>query len=199
MFNGIVETIGTIQQMNVNNGCHHFVISHPPSFDDLKIDDSISVNGVCLTITDCTSTQFQVTAVPETLRLTNLQFLKSGHKVNLERSLLFNQRISGHITQGHVDGMGEILDIKNEGDALIVMISLPPPLKNYVVDKGFITLDGMSITVIKAEENHFSVTFIPHTQKITIVSLYTKGHFINIEVDMIGKYIEKFLRRYQIC
>ncbi len=199
MFNGIVETIGTIEAIQTKNDCKHFTLSSIKQFDDLKIDDSISVNGVCLTITRIENNTLEVTAVPETLRLTNLQFLSVGSLVNLERAMHFNSRISGHYMQGHVDGVGEILDIKKEGDALLVRISLPASLSQYVVNKGYITLDGMSITVIQAEPNSFTVTFIPHTQKITIVKQYSIGKKINIEVDILGKYVEKILGAYQTC
>lgn len=199
MFNGIVETVGTIETVQTQNDCRYFTISLPTFFDDLKIDDSIAVNGVCLTITQIKNNQLEVTAVPETLRLTNLKYVSSGSHVNLERALHVNSRISGHYMQGHVDGMGEILDIKREGDALLVKISLPSTLTNYIVNKGYITLDGMSITVIHAEKESFTVTFIPHTQKMTLVNQYAIGTKINIEVDILGKYVEKMLGAYQTC
>lgn len=199
MFNGIVETIGVIEDIHIENDCKHFTISSVELFDDLKIDDSISVNGVCLTITYIKNKQFKVTAVPETLRLTNLEFLVVDSQVNLERSMHVNSRISGHSMQGHVDGVGEVVDVSNEGAALLVKISIPLQLTKYIVNKGYITLDGMSITVIRAEENWFTVTFIPHTQKVTIVPQYSVGTKINIEVDILGKYIEKILGAYQAC
>lgn len=199
MFNGIVETIGIVADIQTKNDCSHFIISPNKFFDDLKIDDSISVNGVCLTITQIKNNKLEVTAVPETLRLTNLKFLSTGSQVNLERAMHLNTRISGHYMQGHVDGMGEILDITPEGDALLVKISLPSALNKYIVNKGYITLDGMSITVIQAEKDYFTVTFIPHTQNITIVNQYSIGKKVNIEVDILGKYVEKILGAWQTC
>jgi len=195
MFNGIVEAVGLIEKTQLNNNCQHFTISHTASFHDLNINDSIAVNGVCLTVTDRQDNTFNVTAVPETLRLTNLKTLSVGSHVNLERPMQLNSRISGHYVQGHVDGIGEILDIQKEGDALLVRISMPASLNQYILNKGYIALDGMSITVIRAEENTFTVTLIPHTQKITIVNQYAVGTMINIEVDILGKYVEKILRR----
>jgi len=198
MFNGIVEATGNIEAVHEQNGCRHFTLSSKKLFDegmahDLKVDDSISVNGICLTVTEKQPNTFDVTAVPETLRLTNLQFLTPGSRVNLERAMLSNSRISGHYVQGHVDALGEILTIQHEGDALLVKIGMPASLANYIVNKGYITLDGMSITVIRAEREWFTVTFIPHTQKATIVSHYNVGTPVNIEVDILGKYVEKIL------
>lgn len=199
MFNGIVETIGIVEDIQTKNDCSHFILSSNKLFDDLKIDDSLSVNGVCLTITQIKNNKLAVTAVPETLRLTNLKFLSIGSQVNLERPMHVNSRISGHYMQGHVDGMGEIIDIQHEGDALLVKISTPPDLNKYIVKKGYITLDGMSITVIQAEKEFFTVTFIPHTQNITIVNQYSIGQKINIEVDILGKYVEKIVGAAYTC
>lgn len=198
MFSGIIETIGTILDIITEAGCKHFTIQPAMHFDDCKIGDSISVNGVCLTITKITAGIFHVTAVPETLRLTNLDFLIPGESVNLERSATFSSRISGHAVQGHVDGMGEILNIKNDNmsTAWLVKISVPLHLSKYLVSKGYIGLDGMSITVIDTTAEWFTVTFIPHTKEVTTTKNYKVGSFINIEVDMIAKYIEKLIGGY---
>lgn len=198
MFNGIVETIGKIINLNTENGCTHYSILPQIHFDDLSIGDSIAVNGVCLTITDFTDSYFNLTAVPETLRLTNLKLLSINSKVNLERSLKLNSRLGGHYVQGHVDCTGRILELSHDKSAaLLVKISIPEQLANYVVTKGYIALDGMSITVIEATKNWFTVTFIPHTQKATIVETYQVDQLINIEVDMIAKYIEKMIGVHQ--
>lgn len=197
MFSGIVEAIGSIIREVSLNGCKHFTISHSSDFSDLNIGDSIAVNGTCLTVTQFTPHTFDVTAVPETLRLTNLGLLKTGDMVNLERSLTVNSRIGGHQVQGHVEGTGQIMAMsKDNGDALLVKISLPASLAKYVIAKGYITLDGMSITVIESTPNWFTVTFIPHTQQVTIVKHYQLGDLINIEVDILGKYVEKLLGAY---
>ena len=197
MFTGIVETIGRIVKLETINGCKHFSISPHDSFHDLKIGESIAVNGVCLTVTHFTETTFDVTAVPETLRLTNLDQLNVGSLVNLEQSLKSGSRVGGHYVQGHVDSMGRVLEIKNDNsDALLVKISIPGNLAKYVVPKGYIGLDGMSITVIQSTPEWFTVTFIPHTQAATITHQYQTGSVINIEVDIMGKYIEKLLGAY---
>ena len=197
MFSGIVECIGTIISLYVDQGCKHFTIASKVTLNDLVIGDSIAVNGVCLTITAFTDDSFSVTAVPETLRLTNLDHFIEGSDVNLERSLRMGARIGGHYVQGHVDGVGKILEIENDhSNALLVKISVPAHLAKYIANKGYISLDGMSITVINATPEWFTVTFIPHTQEVTVVNQYQKGTLINLETDMMGKQIEKLLGAY---
>lgn len=194
MFSGIVETIGKILFIDVDQGCKHFTIASYMPFDDLEIGESIAINGVCLTVTSFTATTFTVTAVPETLRLTNLDYLKIEDLVNLERAMKLSSRLGGHYVQGHVDGIGLILESRHDNsDAVLVKISIPPKLSKYVITKGYIALDGMSITVIESQPEWFTVTFIPHTQQATIVQHYREGSWINLEVDMMGKYIEKLL------
>ena len=194
MFSGIVETIGIIKQVQGGVGSVQLLIEPVMPFDDLKIGDSVAVNGTCLTVTEFTDKSFSVTVVPQTLRLTSLGDLIEDGRVNLERSLRYNARIGGHMVQGHIDGIGSIIDIKEDGrDAIIVRILLPVDLAKYVLNKGYIALDGMSITVIEAGSSYLTVTFIPHTQEVTIVNDYKIGTKINIEVDILGKYIEKLL------
>lgn len=194
MFSGIVETIGTILQIQTINGCKQLHIKPQMQFDDLQIGDSISINGVCLTITQFDINQFIATVVPETLRITNLGLLVQGDTVNVERSLKVNARNSGHFVQGHVDGTGEIIHIQEDNsNALLVKIKANPTLTKYIVKKGYVALDGMSITIIDVCTDWFTVTLIPHTQNATISHQYRKGSIINIEVDILGKYIEKLL------
>lgn len=194
MFSGIIETLGIIMHIENKQGCKYFTIKPAVNFTDFIIGESISVNGVCLTVTDFTYDFFTVSAVPETLRLTNLNQLDRNSAINLERALKLSDRLGGHFVQGHIDTMGEILELQHDdSNALLVKISITPLLAKYVINKGFITIDGMSITVIESTPEWFSVTFIPHTQDVTIIKQYQKGSFVNIEVDMMGKYIEKLL------
>ena len=194
MFSGIVETIGKIIHINTKNGCSYFTVAPKDRFNDLVIGASVAVNGVCLTVTDFTDTTFNVTVVPETLRLTNLALLSLHDQVNLERALTLNSRIGGHYVQGHVDGSGRILEMhKDNSEAWIIKISIPETLAKYVIAKGYITLDGMSITVIESASDWFTVTLIPHTQQVTTTHHYRIDSMINVEVDMMGKYIEKCL------
>ncbi|MDR3492288.1 MAG: riboflavin synthase [Gammaproteobacteria bacterium] len=192
MFNGIVECIGVIENIDEINCCKTFTIRPHSKLSDIKINDSISVNGVCLTLTDDRE-YLEFTAIPETLKMTNLDKLKIGSLVNLERSLKMNARISGHYVQGHVDCMGEIIAISHEGDALNVKMTIPHAMRNYIVYKGYITIDGMSITVVRCEKDNFSIALIPHTQALTIAKNYSLNTWVNIETDILGRYIEKFL------
>ncbi len=194
MFSGIVSAVGIIQHILTKKDSIDFVILAPEIFSDLIIGESIAINGVCLTLTHFSESCMHFTAVPETLRMTNLCELIENSRVNLERSITINTRLGGHYVQGHVDAVGEILEIRPDGDAArVVKISLPDSLGKYIVRKGYITLDGMSITVIEAASSYFTVTFIPHTQQVTIANQYRIGSKINLEVDILGKYIEKLL------
>lgn len=193
MFSGIVETIGMIVALHHEGNCKHFSITPAHPFHDLMIGDSISINGVCLTVTNLSDNTFHVTAVPETLRVTNLGSLTLHSQVNLERSLKVGARLGGHFVQGHVDCVGQITELEQDQNskALLLKIAIPKNFAKYIVPKGFIALDGMSITVIQANLDHFTITLIPHTQDVTIAKDYKIGKEINIEVDMLGKYIEK--------
>ncbi len=196
MFTGIVEVVGIIKQKKVQSDTVDFFISVPAFFYPLSIGESISMNGVCLTVThlDIDGQTIQVTAVPETLRLTNLGFLKEQSLVNLERSLTLQSRLGGHIAQGHVDGVGEIIQLEADGArALNMTVRIPKILSKYIIQKGYIAVDGMSLTITDVGDDYFSVTLIPHTQEVTVLSRYQCGSKVNVEVDMVGKYIEKLV------
>lgn len=198
MFTGIVETLGTVVSIEKKSACQTFFIRPHAVFSQLILGESIAVNGVCLTMTEYDGQCFVVTAVPETLRLTNLSRLQVDDLVNLERAMLAETRIGGHYVQGHVDGVGAILDIQAEGSAaLMVKISLPKQLGKYLIKKGFIGLDGMSITVVDVGADWFTVTFIPYTIAHTIVQNYKIADLVNIEIDMLAKYVEKLLEARQ--
>jgi riboflavin synthase len=197
MFSGIVETIGSIQRVEFIHDCLHVTLRPSIIFDDLNLGDSVAVNGVCLTVTAFDAQAFSVVIVPETLRLTNLDTLKESAIVNLERSMKVNARIGGHNVQGHVDTRAQITALTPDGDAaLIATIQVTPQLAKYIVKKGYVAIDGMSITVMDVSKDFFTVTFIPHTQAVTIVNQYQVGTQVNIEVDIMGKYIEKLLGAY---
>lgn len=198
MFSGIVSTLSSIHALALVNGCKQFTIARPKSFADLDLGESIAINGVCLTVTDFDQDNFWVQVVPETLRLTNLDQLVVGDLVNLERAITLNDRIGGHHVQGHIDGIGKIITMAHDqcSEALLVKISIPNGLHRYLVNKGYVTLDGMSITVIDCTPDWFTVTFIGYTKAHTIVKTYQVGQRINIEVDILGKYVEKLLRGY---
>ena len=194
MFSGIVEALGKVIYIEDIEGCKQLTISYPTHFKDLLVGDSMSVNGVCLTITALTHQSFNVTVVPETLRQTNLGYLAVNDIVNLERALTLLRRIGGHYVQGHVDEVGEILEITpDQSKALLMTMSIPQHLSKYLVAKGYITLDGMSVTIIHAATTWFTTTLIPHTQVNTITNRYRVGSLVNIEVDIVSKYIEKLM------
>jgi len=187
VFTGIVEELGTVG--SIKNGV--LVVYASLVLEDLDVKDSICVNGACLTVTELTGTGFQVDVVPETLRRTNLGALTSGSKVNLERSLQMGGRLGGHIVQGHVDGTGEISSIAEDGDAYLYSFSVSPELSRYIVQKGFICVDGISLTVVDCADDEFTVTLIPYTREHTVLGTKSEGNKVNLEADIMAKYIEK--------
>jgi riboflavin synthase len=194
MFSGIVEEVGCVIAINnLQEGVWQLQIQAQKSLEGLAIGDSIAVNGVCLTATTFDENSFTVEVVPETQRCTNLHCLKTNSAVNLERSITANQRIGGHFVQGHVDGVGKVLEVVDEAEAKLLTISLPKNLCSFVIDKGFVGIDGMSLTVIKAAKESFTLTLIPHTQAVTVAKHYQVGTLVNLEADMLGKYVAKIL------
>ena len=189
MFTGIVEELGTIKVIESNL----ISVTAEKILCDLKISDSISVNGACLTVTNLRKSSFDIQTVPETLRRTNLGLLKTGDQVNLERSLATNSRFGGHIVQGHVDTTGYVTSIKKDGDGLLVTYQIPSTIKRYVVEKGFIAVDGASLTIVNCDNSSFTVTLVPFTRNSTILGTHEVGDQVNLEVDIISKYIESLL------
>ncbi len=196
MFNGIVETTGVIHELVRMDGCLELNIKPAMAFTDIKIGDSIDINGVCLTVTTMHDDCFTVTVVPQTQRITNFDTISAGDTVNLERSLKVSDRINGHYVQGHVDAAGEIIEMQRDGgQAYLLRIKVPTELIKYIVSKGYIAIDGMSITVIAVDSDSFTITLIPHTCAVTRAKYYAVGSKVNIEIDIFGKYIEKLATR----
>jgi len=193
MFTGIVEEKGRI--VSVKRGPKSAVLSVQAMeiFQDMKIGDSIAVNGVCLTVTDFDSGVFRADVMRETLERSTLSQLKGGSQVNLERAMRADGRFGGHLVSGHIDGTGTIVNIKREDNAVWYVILANPGLMKYIIEKGSIAIDGISLTVAKVEGETFSVSIIPHTVERTILKEKTVGESVNLENDMVGKYIEKFL------
>ena len=187
MFTGIVEEVGSVKALEEGR----LVIGASEVLGDVKVGDSISVNGACLTVTTYDESGFSVDVVPETLRRTNLGELTSGSPVNLERSMPANGRFGGHIVQGHIDGTAAIRSIESEGDALMVIFDASPSIMRYVVEKGFIAVDGASLTIVNCDNFSFSVTIIPHTQENTVFKSKKTGDSVNLEVDIMAKYVER--------
>ncbi|MBE6862452.1 MAG: riboflavin synthase [Ruminococcus sp.] len=192
MFTGIVEEVGTVKA--VQKGSSSFIkIQAYRIFEDMHLGDSIAVNGVCLTVTDFGGNVFTADVMNETLSRSSLGTLKSGSHVNLERAMAANGRFGGHIVSGHIDGTGTISKIKNDGIAVWYTISTSPEIMRYIVEKGSIAIDGISLTVAKVTESTFSVSIIPHTAQQTILSEKKTGDVVNLENDIVGKYVEKLI------
>lgn len=197
MFTGIIEELGTIQTITTARDGARIVVQAPTILADAKIGDSIAVNGVCLTVVGKTASTFAADVSAETLRRTSLKQIKQNSKVNLERPMTPSARFGGHIVQGHVDAMGEFLFAKAEGEGWIVRISFPPQLGKYIVEKGSITVDGISLTVAALGDDWFEIAVIPHTWKVTNLATLRPGDAVNLEVDLIAKYVERMLQPYQ--
>jgi len=194
MFSGIVAEVGTVKAFEGTGEAASLSIEASPAFSDVAMGESIAVNGVCLTVVDHSRSTFALDVSPETLRATNLGELRPGDGVNLERSLCLNDRIGGHLVSGHVDGVGMIVDKRPEANALHVDVQAPKHLMRYIVSKGSIALDGISLTVVACHTNGFQVTIIPHTAAVTTIGRKALGATVNLECDMIGKYVEHALQ-----
>lgn len=194
MFTGLIQEIGTIQSISTNREGKEFLIKAPGLINEIKIDDSIATNGVCLTATKIQGDCFRVQAIHMTLEKTSLGRLNTGDKVNLELSLRPQDRLGGHMVQGHVNAVGSIKSIKEIGDNWEIEISFPQDLRKYMILEGSIALEGISLTIARLTENSVTVAIIPHTLDKTTLSGKKVGDAINIEVDMVAKYIENFLR-----
>jgi riboflavin synthase len=193
MFTGLIERLGSIEAIEEIGDARHFTIAAPDSdyLKDALIGESISVSGVCLTATELAEKTFKVSAVEETLRRTSLGARQVGDKVNLERALPVGARLGGHIVQGHVDGVADIVAVRDEGEGWWVTFQPPFEMMRYIVEKGSICLDGISLTVANAAYNKFSVALIPHTREVTSAGSWESGGRVNVEVDIVAKYVER--------
>jgi riboflavin synthase len=193
MFTGIVEETGTVAGIEQRPGGMTLLIQAQRVLAGTRLGDSIAVNGVCLTVVRHTAMTFEVEVAPETLRKTSLGQLRLGSAVNLERSLAADGRIGGHVVQGHVDATGEVVALQADGEGVMATFRGPVALMKYIVPKGYIAVDGMSLTVVDTGPDWFSIALIPHTRAVTIARHYVPGVQVNLEVDILGKYIEKLL------
>lgn len=191
MFTGIIEEMGIVKSIKSKV----ITIEANKIFDNLKLGDSVAVNGTCLTVSSFSNKIFNADITSETLSRTNLGDLKSGFKVNLERALTLNGRLGGHIVSGHIDGVGIIKNISKNSEDIELVIECSANLMKYIIEKGSVAVDGISLTVAKVDsnKNNFSVAIIPHTFKETILFYKKEGDKVNIENDIIGKYVEKLL------
>ncbi|SHJ47834.1 riboflavin synthase alpha chain [Hathewaya proteolytica DSM 3090] len=196
MFTGIIEEVGQVKNIQVNNEYAVITISAEIIMEDLKIGDSVSTNGVCLTVEKILDSSFRAHVMAETLRRSNLGYLKIMDKVNLERAMMCNGRFGGHMVTGHVDCLGFVKGSHKEGNAIWIDIDIEEKYMRYIVEKGSITLNGISLTIAAVKEHEFSVSIIPHTAKSTVLIENIQGGVpINIECDILGKYVENMMKR----
>ena len=191
MFSGIVQSMGTIGEFIQQNEGAVLVVNIEEAFSGFEDGESIAVNGVCLTVVDSTQTTFKLDLSTETLNRTNFKNVITGDKVNLERSLTLSTKISGHFVSGHIDRVGEIINIEEKPGEVLFRFSHPKELGSFIMEKGSITLDGVSLTVFDCKDNGFTVSIIPFTLKHTNLGVIKIGNLMNIECDMIGKYVFK--------
>ena len=191
MFTGIVEEVGTVASISHNG----MTVRADTVMSDLKLGDSIAVNGACLTAVSIGDSEFSVDLSPETMRRTSLGDLSAGGVVNLERALSASDRMGGHIVQGHVDGTGRVTSTKEDGDSVIYRVRVPARLMPYIVEKGFIAVDGISLTVVKVGTSSFTLAVIPYTLHNTNLQTISVGARVNLEADILAKYVENLLKR----
>ena len=195
MFTGIVEETGTIKKIEKGTSSGRLTIEADKVLQGSEIGDSIAVNGVCLTITGMSGHLFTADVMAETIRRSNLGTLSSGSRVNLERAMAANGRFGGHIVTGHIDGTGTICEVKSDEIAICYSMKAPEKIMHYIVEKGSVAVDGISLTVAKTTQTSFMVSVIPHTAQCTVLAHKKAGDTVNLENDCIGKYIEHFLNR----
>lgn len=194
MFTGIIQKISVVENAKERNGSFFVEVQKPKGWK-IKIGDSISINGVCSTIKSLKKNSFEVEYMPETLQKTTAGFFKNGRIVNLEKSLTMNQLLDGHIVQGHIDGRGEIFEIKKVKKSKVMKIRAPKKVTALIAEKGSVSVDGISLTVVKAKKNWFSVSLVDYTLENTNLGAIKKGEEVNIETDILAKYIYKLLKK----
>ncbi|MBR3269049.1 MAG: riboflavin synthase [Oscillospiraceae bacterium] len=194
MFTGIIEEIGTVRQIQSGNSSCILTVSAKTVLTDVRIGDSIAVNGACLTVCRFDAGSFSADVMPETMRRTNLGRLRPGSSVNLERAMPANGRFGGHIVTGHIDGTGTVGRMKREENAVWVTIAADADIMRYIAEKGSVAIDGISLTVARVSKQDFSVSVIPHTGRETTLLSRQPGDTVNLECDIIAKYTEKMLK-----
>jgi riboflavin synthase len=187
LFTGIIEEVGTVKAARAGR----LIIAAGETLQGTKVGDSLAINGACLTVTSLDASSFSVDVTPETLQRTNLGLLRPGSGVNLERALVLGGRLGGHLVQGHVDATGKILSLVSRGESIIARCFAPRQVMRYVVEKGFIAVDGVSLTVVDCDATSFSVSLIPYTMEHTNMGSKHVGDVVNLEVDIIAKYVER--------
>jgi riboflavin synthase len=193
MFTGIIEGLGTVRELRLQGQGRRMTLDADFALEGTRVGDSISVSGACLTVVRVDDQRFEVDVSPETLSKTTFGAARIGDRVNLERALRLSDRIDGHLVSGHIDGMGTVAVKQSKGNATVIAIKVPEAIAYYIIAKGSVAVDGISLTVNHCGMNGFEVGIIPHTAKLTTISFKRVGDLVNIETDMIGKYIERFI------
>lgn len=193
MFTGLIEEIGSIKSIKKGGKAIRLDVSASKIMDDVKLGDSIATNGICLTVVSFDSNGFSADVMPETMSRTNFGLLGAGSRVNLERAVRVGDRLGGHMVSGHIDGLGEIVGKEQDDNAIWVSIAAPKNILKYVIEKGSIAIDGISLTVAYVDDKMFKVSIIPMTQEDTTLTSKKPGEKVNLECDMTAKYIEKFM------
>ena len=194
MFSGIVEEMGVVKTFDRDFGEARLLISAETILGDLKVGESVSVSGVCLTTAQVHERDFVVDVSTETLNVTSIGSLVAGMAVNLERPMKLNERIGGHLVSGHVDGVGTLRDRQLDGNSIILTFDVPESILRYCIQKGSIAIDGVSLTINQVSEKSLAVAIIPHTAKLTTLGLKQPGDFVNLESDLMGKYVERLMQ-----
>lgn len=196
MFTGIIEELGTVGAMDRRSDSIRLTIEAKKVLEGTQLGDSIAVNGICLTVTSLGPSYFTADVMHETMRRTGLADVRSGSQVNLERALQVGSRLGGHIVSGHIDGVGRIISITTDGIAKVIRIGIPDTMTPFIVEKGSIAIDGISLTVAAVTPDSFTVSIIPHTMANTTLLTKREGSIVNLETDMIGKYVHNFTVDY---
>jgi riboflavin synthase len=195
VFSGIVELIGTVTSIEARGDLTRLRVEAPEIAGELRIGDSVAVNGACLTVTDVGGGRFDFDAVQETLDRTSLGDARVGSRVNLERALRADGRLDGHIVQGHVDGTGRVRALSRDGQDVRLSVDCGPEITDYLVPKGSVAIDGVSLTVVDVDPKGFDVALIPHTLAVTTLADRRPGDRVNLEADVLGKYVKRYLER----
>lgn len=193
MFTGIIEGLGIITTIKAMGLAKRFIIDADFILEKTRVGDSIAVNGACLTVVGISGKRFEVDLSPETLSKTTFGRVKTGERINIERALKLSDRVDGHLVSGHIDGRGIIKQREALGNSIRITVAVPEALLRYMIPKGSVAVDGISLTINRCGENSFDVSIIPHTAKLTTIGFKKNGDSINIETDMVGKYIERFM------
>ena len=193
MFTGIIEGLGTVAAARPSGAGKRLTLTADFDLEGTKLGDSIAVSGACLTVVALGTRRFEVDVAPETLHMTTLGGAAPGERVNLERALRLSDRLDGHLVSGHVDGQGRLLKKERAGNAILVTVGVPKELTHYMVTKGSVAVDGISLTINAVEAESFVVSIIPHTAHLTTIGFKAVGATVNVETDLIGKYIERFV------